>query len=156
MALTVGKVKSVLVCFSNMKRDSNEMTGDEQDSIFVEERIDHTDMGEKVTCIVNFVAKTSSLAKYKDSFLVFTSGKFRQPRKDIVLVWYCRHFNPYLPIAHGEKDPRDHEALLSEHFTKHNLEIEKLPMRWQIKISTPERGLPGSKKVVVEPLSNVL
>ena len=134
-----------------MKRDSDGLVRDEAGRICFEEYVDHSDLGDKMTCLMEFATQWCSAEKFKDSFLMFSHSSDDQPQKDVIMCWYTRHFHPSHQAPAGKEDTRDHEAMLYEHFKKYSLSIEKLPCHWRVVISTPTHGRKASKRVTREP-----
>jgi len=139
-----------------MKRNSDSLALDKKVQPLFGECIDRSDWSEKMTSLMDFAAQSCSAEKHRDSFLVFMQGDLDQPQKDVVLIWFSRHFDPDAMIPEDKKDPRDHEALLCKCFPKHNMTIEKLYGRWKIIVSTPKRGESVTKTVVVTPSRDLL
>ena len=133
-----------------MKRDSDGLIRDEAGRVYFEECVDHSDLGDKMTCLMEFATQWCSVEKFKDTFLMFSHRSDQQAQKDVIMCWYTRHFNPSYQAPAGKEDTRDHEALLCAHFKKFNLAIEKLPCYWRVIVSTPRHGKKASRRVTRE------
>jgi len=98
---------------------------------------DFIDLTRKMRCILNFVAKECSSKDYDDTFLPFFLDPPRATdaapaildyKRDVKLFWY-----PYSSTT----DKRNHEGILRRSFPDYNMEIHKLPLYWEVVISTP-------------------
>jgi len=98
---------------------------------------DFIDLTRKMRCILNFVAKECSSKDYDDTFLPFFLDPPRATdaapaildyKRDVKLFWY-----PYSRMT----DKRNHEGILRRSFPDYNMEIHKLPLYWEVVISTP-------------------
>lgn len=121
--------------------------------------IDWKDLSDKMRRMMDFAARDCSEKDYGDSFMVHFGNVHSHPGKrqcthDVIMQWWCNHLMPS-EEARGRtpsSDPRRHEDLLREAFPRHHLEIEKLPYRWEVTISTPrEPDEPPRKKTKVSP-----
>ena len=108
-----------------------------------DECADWFDLGQKLTCMMDFAAKKCSA---RDSFMVTLKNPPEQAMKSVGMTWFsCDMSTKSQP---EKKDLRDHEGLLREHFQKYDLVIEKMPYCWTVDISTPSEEK-GKKHLVV-------
>ena len=116
---------------------------------YTPEWVDWWDLFKKLRCAFYFVNESCSQEKYGDWFLVSYDGCRNQPQKNIILTWFSRFMDPTKQSKDEQKDQRNHEKLLREHFPAFNLMIDKTGNRWSITISTPDETKPAEGSTVV-------
>ena len=126
------------------------MMEDETGSLYSGEYVDHTDLGAKMTSVVRFTSKCPPGEKFFDRFLIFTRNVPDRAQKNVVLNWYSKHFMPGVKVSYEDRDTRNHEDMLCDHFQEYSLVIEKLPYYWSVVISTPDDGHRALKRVLRE------
>ena len=126
-----------------MKRCEDGTWRDDGGRVVYDECADWFDLGQKLTCMMDFAAKNCTA---RDSFMVTFKNPPEQAKKSVRMTWFSSEMST--KSQPEKKDQRDYEGLLRENFQKYDLVIEKIPYCWTVDISTPSKEN-GKKHLVV-------